>query len=200
MEFKTIDLYGGAMRCAVPCVVEDMSAFRQVPDHQEVWSDPATGCTVIVELLARQERVSDGAASDFFYRDLAKDNGCSAAQVQVAAAAALPPAAYPRLAARGPGRVSCAYGCLTTGTQLISKYTNEQGKESEVFVGLVVLRLPPPVATEVLVSVSAPVRVHPDSSDARKIERLLSPAESTEVLRRAVESLEIVDDGLFVAE
>ncbi|CCW67509.1 unnamed protein product [Phytomonas sp. Hart1] len=237
-DTKEVELFGGAMRCRVPRVLQNVSDFRQVPDHQEVLHDLSTGATLIVELLARQREVRDDEAARFFYYDLAKANGCTPEGVRLETLAVLPPSAYAALTGlpllnpsmtldsphcpvttpavavtpvatgdggghrgtTGPGGQGCAYACLATGIQKISKFTNEAGRENDVFVGLAVLRFRPPVAAEVLVSLSCPVVLHPDSSDAAVVKRLLRPEERDGVIRRALQTLEVQDWGLFVPE
>lgn len=44
------ELYGGAMSLEIPSRLVDISAFRQVPDHQEVFADADTDQSVIVEI------------------------------------------------------------------------------------------------------------------------------------------------------
>lgn len=201
----TVSLFGGAMSCAIPDSMTDISTFRQVPDHQEVYADEETGATLIVELLSRQPHVSDDHAPSFYFNDLAQDNGCTPAEVSVTTAGTLPPSAYPHLATLPQGRsggrgCACTYACLTTGYQRVSKFTNESGKANEVFVGLAVLRFPPPVSTEVLVSLSALHWIHPESSEAKVVTKLLSEEERAVILHRAVASLQVHDWGLFVQE
>jgi hypothetical protein len=54
---QKMELFGGAIRIAsLPSRFKDLSDFRQVPDHQEVFSDPESDQTVIVEI---NEAVSD---------------------------------------------------------------------------------------------------------------------------------------------
>ncbi|CAG9574398.1 putative Ran-binding protein [Leishmania major strain Friedlin] len=207
---RTVDLYGGAMRISLPQTMIDVSDFRQVPDNQEVYTDADTGASVIVELLRRQTHVCNSEAGAFFYHDLAKDNGCAPGSISQEATCTLPPSAYPLLATSAApaapaecGLVapqSCDFACLTTGLQRISKYTNEKGKDNEVFVGLAVLRFTPPVSTEILVSVSCPAWLHPESSEARVVKRLLTEQERLLLLHTAVASLEVVEWGLFVPE
>ncbi|KPA83833.1 putative Ran-binding protein [Leptomonas pyrrhocoris] len=199
----TVELYGGAMRVRLPTSMTDASDFRQVPDNQEVYTDADTGASLIVELLSRQHNVANADAGAFFYHDLAKDNGCPLDQIEGEATIELPPNAYPLLSASpsgSSGAQRCDYACLTTGLQRISKYTNEAGRENDVFVGLAVLRFTAPLSTEILVSFSCPTRVHPDSSEAKVVKRLLTEAERQSTLQQAIASLEVVEWGLFVPE
>lgn len=200
---RSVELYGGAMRVRLPSSMVDVSDFRQVPDNQEVYSNADTGASLIVELLGRERAVSNTDAGAFFFRDLAKDNGCPADQIQHETTVLLPPSAYPLLSRAAPsssGSQPCDYACLTTGLQRISKYTNEKGRENEVFVGLAVLRFTPPVSTEILVSLSCPAHIHAGSSEAKVVQRLLTVEERERILQEAVASIEVVNWGLFVPE
>lgn len=203
---QTIDLYGGAMRMCLPDTFTDASNYRQVPDNQEVYTDAETGACVIVELLSRQRDVPNAEAGTFFFFDLAKDNGCAREDVAELETAPLPLSAYPKLAATSatPSAAAsraqaCDYACLTTGLQRIAKF-NEAGRENAVAVALAVLRFDVPVATEVLVSLSCPAAVHPGSSEARVVRRLLDAQERQHIVQAALASLEVVDWGLFVPE
>ncbi|KAG5504469.1 hypothetical protein JKF63_04921 [Porcisia hertigi] len=209
-EMRAANLYGGAMRIRLPTTMVDVSGFRQVPDHQEVYNDADTGTSLIVELLSRQTHIQNAEAGPLFYHDLAKDNGCSLEDISQEETWVLSPSAYPHLAtATAPvvGAASgsaapqpCDFACLTTGLQRISKFSNERGKENTVFVGLAVLRFTPPISTEVLISLSCPAELHPESSEATVVKRLLTEQERLQVLEMAVASLEVVDWGLFVPE
>ncbi|KPI85641.1 putative Ran-binding protein [Leptomonas seymouri] len=200
---RTVELFGGAMRIRLPTSMVDVSDFRQVPDNQEVYADSTTGASFIIELLSRQRSVANEDAGAFFFHDLANDNGCSLDDIQGCVTTELPPSAYPRLSAvssSSSGAQRCDFACLTTGMQCISKYTNEEAKKNDVFVGLVVLRFTPPVSTEVLVSLSCPACVHPESSEARVVERLVTEEDRHDILQQATASLEVLEWALFVPE
>jgi len=108
------DLFGGAIQINIPAVWRDVSAVRQVPDHQEVFQDCTSAATttaastttnpvnaakndgddnfdqkkvdsededsvgtdgfIVVEILERQDHVSDTDAAKFFFDDLAESN------------------------------------------------------------------------------------------------------------------------------
>mmetsp|Transcript_25847 Transcript_25847/g.38714 ORF Transcript_25847/g.38714 Transcript_25847/m.38714 type:complete len:287 (+) Transcript_25847:132-992(+) len=82
------DLYGGAMKISIPTKWRDVSDIRQVPDHQEVYQDctfahqnpereivqEGTGGCLVIEILERQDEVSDEEAPSFFFHDLADAN------------------------------------------------------------------------------------------------------------------------------
>ncbi|CAD2220790.1 Ran-binding protein [Angomonas deanei] len=200
MQFRRVELYGGAISCELPTTLQDMSQWRQVPDNQEMYSDVDTGATIIAEILERQDTVPDKEAATFFYYDLANANGCWKEQCTLESTQSLEPSAVPGLAAGSslPHYQPCAYICTADGTQLISKYTNEKGKESEVSVRIAVLRYEAPIAAELMLSLSNPVKIHPESSDAKVIKRTLTAEESFLLFKRVVESLAIHNYGLFI--
>lgn len=70
------DLYGGAITCEIPSDWRDVSDIRQVPDHQECWQQQGPeGAVLVVEILEREQSVSDENAATYFFRDLAEANG-----------------------------------------------------------------------------------------------------------------------------
>ncbi|RNF27581.1 Ran-binding protein [Trypanosoma conorhini] len=202
---REVELFGGAIRCRLPATAADVSDFRQVPDTQEVYAEAETGTCIIVELLARQADVRDEDCGAFFFADLARANDCGGGDFTLDVQRPLAPADYPHVAQLPAGAAPasgrrCAYGCLAHGVQRISKYTNERGRENEVFVALAVLRFPPSVSSDVLLSVSAPQWIHPESSEARVVRQLRGREEVLAVLRRALLSFEVRDWSLFVPE
>lgn len=57
-------LFGGAFTCRIPSRYMDISAVRDIPDHQEVMAEEGpTGRSVIVELLQYQADVPDHEAA-----------------------------------------------------------------------------------------------------------------------------------------
>ncbi|KAF5221530.1 hypothetical protein ECC02_005417 [Trypanosoma cruzi] len=204
-EGRVVELFGGAIRCLLPVTTVDVSEFRQVPDTQEVYTEAETGMCIIVELLARQSEVSDRECGAFFFKDLAHANECRDGDYTLNAQEPLAPSDYPKVAQLPPGAApgsgqECAYGCLISGTQRISKYKNERGKENEVFVAIGVLRFLPSISSDVLLSISAPQWIHPESSEAQVVRQLRGKEEVLAVLRRMLISFEVRDWSLFVPE
>jgi hypothetical protein len=46
----------------------------QVPDTQEVFADEASEASIIVEILGYEDSVSDEAAAEYYFRDMAETN------------------------------------------------------------------------------------------------------------------------------
>ncbi|CUG88147.1 Ran-binding protein, putative [Bodo saltans] len=193
------ELYGGAMACQVAERFEDVSQFRQVPDNQEVFTDVATGTCIIVELMARQASVPNEGCGEFFFHDLAQSNGSSSNAITIAQRP-LTQSEVPLMAARAATGVPCEYACMIAGSQSISKFTNEGGRENTVFVAMIILRLPSPVSTDILISASAPQQIAEGSSEARVAVRIASHDEVVAELMSAVSTMTVRDWGLFVPE
>ena len=85
--------------------------------------------------------------------------------------------------------------CL--GWQRVAKFRESQAR-NDVFVGIGIVRIPAPYNTDVVVSVTAPQRVHPKSSDAKYVTERASLLQCTQLLRDIVASLRVDDFGLFV--
>ncbi|AAZ13102.1 Ran-binding protein, putative [Trypanosoma equiperdum] len=205
MQEKEVQLYGGAITSSFPATMVDVSDMRQVPDTQEVYTEVETGMCIIIELLAREHEVSNDNCGNYFFIDLAKANGCNTEGYNLKPQHQLHPTDYPLVSQPPSGSVAasgryCTFGCVISGHQHISKYTNEKGKENDILVVMSVLRFEPPISTDVLISISAPQWIHPESSEARVVQKLRSEEEVTAVMRRILLSFNIRDWGLFVPE
>ena len=160
------DLFGGAMRCCMPLRFVDVSTFRQVPDNQEVFSDEATGQSVIIEIL---EFVSDadlaahaaatgmgGAAAAavdpprYFFNDLAEANGAQPGDAVVVGSSSVPPATgCPHL----PAAQVELY--RLEGTQRVPKFNEPAATASVVGIALYNVRLRG-IATDIVISMNVP--------------------------------------------
>ena len=58
LTLQQTPLFGGAMTCLLPSSFEDISVYRTVPDHQEVFVDKESNTAVTIEILARDDEVS----------------------------------------------------------------------------------------------------------------------------------------------
>jgi hypothetical protein len=181
-----VECFGGAITTSLPRGFANVSEVRQVPDNQEVFVDAASGCSVIVELLERVA-AADADAAAFHFAEIARANKAVESEVLDVA---------PPSAAAAPAG-ACAQ--LLLGRQRVAKF-NEHGRENDVAVVVGLLRVPPPVATDVLVSVSYAYRVAAGSSDERAWEVRYSPADVRELGARALRNLVIRDMGLFVVD
>ncbi|WPH04280.1 Hypothetical protein R9X50_00716900 [Acrodontium crateriforme] len=62
IQYRSVQLYGGAMAADLPTTYSDVSDIRQVPDHQEVYLDTQGYSSIIFEILQRVE-IPDGEAA-----------------------------------------------------------------------------------------------------------------------------------------
>ena len=74
-------LYGGAAQLAFPQRFVDLSDFRPIPDHQEVFSDAALDQSLVVEVVEHQTNLRDGDAAAFFFHDQAEHNDAQHSQI-----------------------------------------------------------------------------------------------------------------------
>ncbi len=186
-------LYGGAMSCVVPLGWLDCSAVRPVPDTQEMFFDDASGGCLIVELMQRQQAVPDSDCGSFFFNDLAGANKAMHSEVFPQQQQSSPPKLQidldvaldaPRLGSGAfLGDIFCT---LVQGLQRVSGPSNAP---SDVVVTMGILRLLPPAATDVLVTLSMPTRATSLGREA-----------SLGLVRAVIASLAVHDVGLFVAE
>ncbi|EGC38065.1 hypothetical protein DICPUDRAFT_29264 [Dictyostelium purpureum] len=71
-NFVKRPLYGGAIEISIPERFRDITQFRQVPDHQEVFVDEKSDQSFIVELNEKQSVVDDQAIL-FHYENLTEE-------------------------------------------------------------------------------------------------------------------------------
>ncbi|QIX00574.1 hypothetical protein AMS68_006091 [Peltaster fructicola] len=142
MAFHSIDLFGGSIVADLPSSFADVSDFRQVPDHQEVYLDKDGFTSIVVEILERVEQ-PDIEALKYHLHDLV-DTDASQTKIITAAEAhfaKLPPgtSAYTLLAIAPPDE-------------------KQRGRANEpdfVAIYLTMLRLPEQ-KTDLLVAVNVP--------------------------------------------
>ena len=71
-----IPFFGGAIVTKFPTKFIDVSDFRLVPDHQEVWTENAevSPLAFICEILEYKKDIKDVDSAKFFFDDLASLN------------------------------------------------------------------------------------------------------------------------------
>ncbi|KAF2758262.1 Mog1p/PsbP-like protein [Pseudovirgaria hyperparasitica] len=73
--YSKTDLYGGAITADLPSTYVDVSSFRQVPDHQEVYVDKDGLTSVIFEILnyvGPEIAATDEDALKYHFEDIAE--------------------------------------------------------------------------------------------------------------------------------
>ncbi|KAI8822245.1 Mog1 protein [Fimicolochytrium jonesii] len=186
-------LFGGAITASVAESFLDVSHIREIPDNQEVFVDVETDQSIVVELLESPEGVAAEDAAKYHFEQLAADNDSGEAtilsveQLEVASATPyLPPTTQ---------------ASILVGRQQINKF-NERTPSAvnTVVIYLAVIRLPQ-VGTDVLVSYNHPIALGEGSSSAAALSEagghIGVPDVAAENFKRSVQSLNVIDWGLF---
>ncbi|KAG1671992.1 hypothetical protein FOA52_013365 [Chlamydomonas sp. UWO 241] len=188
------DLFGGAMSMSLPSRLVDVSDYRPVPDHQEVWADGATDQSLVVELV-EAAAAEAGACGRFYFDDMASVNDSGESSVRGVEELGL--ASLPSL----PG-VEGLYACLVTGTQLVSKSRQDSDASNAVLLLLAVLRLPK-VGSDLLITLNTPLHISEHSTSAENVNAtgVQQGADlARPLLLSMLVSLSIRDWGLFGAD
>ncbi|KAJ2740365.1 hypothetical protein H4S06_006129 [Coemansia sp. BCRC 34490] len=185
-------LYGGAMSMAVPAGMEDVSAVREIPDHQEVFANSMTDQSIIVEILeSAAEHEEARSALVHHFNELARANDAEE------------PAPIGRTE-QLPYAGAEAYALV--GEQRVAKF-NDAEKAADavntVCVMLALIRVPPPHSADILVSLNVPLRIGHGSSSyepSPSSSQTLSAADTEAAyaeFKAMVGTLRINDYGLF---
>ncbi|KAH7515926.1 uncharacterized protein LOC125418413 [Ziziphus jujuba] len=193
--FSEHSLFGGAIASTFPNRFQDVSNIRQVPDHQEVFVDPARDESLIFELLDLKHDVGDNGSATWFLQDLATEQEAEGSMVvEQSGVIEAPTLCFRNI----PAVVTTAVGQMA-----ISK--GRQGREAQNIVRVYVanLRLKE-VNTDVLVTAYEPIHINPLSESANAVDAGFAvPATQSgcmpmaEVFKLAVSSFKVNDWNLF---
>ncbi|KAJ2654246.1 hypothetical protein IWW48_006231 [Coemansia sp. RSA 1200] len=186
-------LYGGAMSMAVPAGMEDASAFREIPDHQEVFADGRTDQSIIIEILESVAEHQEENLLVYHFNELARANDAE----EPATIGRTEQLQLPQVAHNGTE----AYALV--GEQRVAKF-NEGRKSADavntVCVMMALIRVPQHSA-DILVSLNVPLRIgQGSSSHASSSAQTLSVADTEAMyaeFKAMVGTLQINDYGLF---
>ncbi|GJX22500.1 probable ran guanine nucleotide release factor [Tanacetum coccineum] len=190
-------LFGGAISTNFPLRFEDVSNIREVPDHQEVFVDPARDESLIVEILELKDDVADNGSATWFLQDLAIEQSADGTIVTDQSAVF-----------EAPGlRYRNMTSVITTATAQMAISKGRQGRETQnlVKVYLANLRLKG-VQTDILITAYEPVFINPLSESANAVGAgaTVPAAESgrtpmAEVFKQVVSTFRVNDWNLFGA-
>lgn len=188
-------LFGGAISTTFPLRFQDVSNIRQVPDHQEVFVDPARDESLIFELLDYKHDVGDEGSAVWFIQDLAiEQDGEGFTLLERSTVVEAPGLCYKNI----PAIVTTAVGQMA-----VSK--GRQGREAQniIKVYLANIRLKE-VGTDALITAYEPIVINPLSESASAVSAGLAiPATQSgfmpmvEIFKLAVTNFKINDWGLF---
>ncbi|GFY88441.1 ran guanine nucleotide release factor, putative [Actinidia rufa] len=173
--------FGGAIASTFPMRFQDVSNIRQVPDHQEVFVDPARDESLIFELLDLKLDVADNGSATWFLQDLASEQDAEGAMV-----------------IEQSGVVEAGGLCFRNIPAVVTTAVGQM-----VYVANLRLK---EVGTDVLVTAYEPILISPLSESARTVGAgLAAPAAQSgsiplaEVFKLAVSSFKVNDWSLFGA-
>lgn len=190
-------LYGGAISLGVPARFDDISAFRQVPDHQEVFSDPRSDQSVIVELLSCERLEEPGETPALrHWKQLLIDN--KAAGYTLEDAGSMRDTSVWQQTVPGTRQLT-----VCSGVQRVSKFKEDISEAAnDVRVYLACFRMAD-VGTDAIVSFNSPVFVSAASSSAKQVSQQdMASHAATEVaaalFENIIASFEVKNWGLFL--
>lgn len=188
-------LFGGAISTTFPLRFQDVSNIRQVPDHQEVFVDPARDESLVFELLDYKHDVGDEGSAVWFIQDLAiEQDGEGFTLLERSTVVEAPGLCYKNI----PAIVTTAVGQMA-----VSK--GRQGREAQniIKVYLANIRLKE-VGTDALITAYEPIVINPLSESASAVGAGLAiPATQSgfmpmvEIFKLAVTNFKVNDWGLF---
>lgn len=203
-------LYGGAMTALLTPQFMDASDVRLVPDNQEVLVDAASDASIIVELLELDPSLTAANALSHHFNELAAANETQHFTV-LSECTAMPTACF--MPALAPHR-----RMALIGKQMVRKHHAANAPWDVVYICMVLVRLEA-VTTDLLICLNLPIKgtLAMGDGDLLALDQALCPAvlqqaqaqgqtaalpqhalwEKVEVFRGFVNSLQIVDWGLF---
>ncbi|KAL5214629.1 hypothetical protein ABZP36_003781 [Zizania latifolia] len=153
-------LFGGVLSSTFPARFQDVSNIREVPDHQEIFVDPARDESLIFELLDLKDEVEDGGSALWFLRDIANEQDAGDSMV-VEHSGTL------ELAGLRFGEAPAVAG-TTVGQLAVSK--GRQGREAQNIVRLYLANIHlKDASSDVVITAYEPLLINPLSESARAV-------------------------------
>jgi len=188
---STVQLYGGAAEMYLPAGFFDASMVREVPDSQEVFCNLDTDQSLIVEILEHEASRADGfEALSYFAQDLAEANGASGS-------ISFDPSTVRAYPVAEPMRARVSYCGSISFIQRISKFREAAQNDVLIIVGVVRI---PSVNSDILISLSTPIRIDASSSSAKSTTKLVSQEEAANTLSTVLQSFIVRRWSLFDPE
>ncbi|KAG0265059.1 hypothetical protein DFQ27_000854 [Actinomortierella ambigua] len=205
-------LYGGALTLKIPGTFIDISDFREVPSHQEVFANVDTDQSIIVEILELANDATDDQCAQFHFRQLAEDN--DAEDSQVSQVKRVPNADLPQWPAdakiylldgqqrvakfnEAKTRPTASTTTTTTTTTTATGQGRSQDPHNLVEIRMAVIRLPH-VTTDMVLTYNAPLVIS-DASSSKQVSHSHegSVHEADQLFHILVQSLRVVNWNLF---
>ena len=182
------DLFGGALSIYLPSTFIDVSEIRQVPDYQEVFSDPQTDQCLMIDLLEHDPLADDDRASENHFYQLAHDQGTH--EVKLTETRRITGEDIPQALKENENVVVS----LTIGQTMVKK--SRQGREEKdcVNIYLACVRLKQ-VKTDACVIFNDPIHTEDQEEELRKSP--LERRQAMQLFKQVLSTFAIHDYGLF---
>jgi len=164
----------------------DVSQFREVPDNQEVFSDPGTDQSLIVEILELASEAQGANSVVLHFNELADSNDATAREV--VRVEPLTPEDVPNFDAS-------VERFALYGTQQVAKHHEEA--QNVVNIYMLLVRLPAPINSDLLMTFNDSVQVDPKSSAATYKKGRPSSDENMAMWKAIIASFGIKDYSIF---
>lgn len=181
-------LFGGAITMAMPGRFTDISQVRQVPDNQEVFADPSTDQSFIVEILEIPPDAPDADAASFHFGVIASEGGAVEAQLET----------QTQQQAAMDGALQRT---VTWGVQTVGKHRDRADKANQVRVYVACFRSHE-AGADIVVSFNSPTSINQASAAARNVDQVRmnvynTPEAAQQVFAGAIDTFHIANWGLF---
>jgi len=188
IHFIERSLYGGALSVLLPSNFDDISAIRDVPNHQEVYADASTDQSIIIELNQLDSHIEDTDCCIYHWNELARSS--DAASHNVITHGQLGESDVPYFSELLRNNQATAHYII--GSMNISKY--RETAVNTVHIYLAVIRLKH-VTTDLLVIMNVPQHFNPHSSSYGR--PIVDNTVNKHVIETVLKSLRVNDWSLF---
>ncbi|KAF8520205.1 Mog1p/PsbP-like protein [Hysterangium stoloniferum] len=179
------ELFGGAIVMNVPKFFLDASDLRQVPDTQEVFLDPNSNFSLIVDILQRVDADEDERAVKLHFDCLAEDNSAHSQQI---IGITVPSTPQPECPPESP------FPIILQGEQTIQKFNQKfNHKDDDRICILLALYRIKAKKVDILLTANIPLSISPSSSQPDDLAVRLAKG----IFKAASQSLKVVDFELF---
>ena len=178
-----VDLFGGALSIHLPKRYIDLSNFRQIPDHQEVYSDANKDESIIIEILERVN-ISDNKAIKYHFNDISQVN--ESTQTKIIECNKLK---SNQINNDIYNKYYCSY---LISTQKIAKGKDSKNKSNLVVICLVLIRLND-YDSDILISLNKPIIIHNESSSKSAINNIDDPQIGINKFKSYIKTFKIKD-------
>lgn len=180
-------LFGGALTAVLPKWAGDVSEFREIPDHQEVFIHPSTDQSVVIEILEYQQ-IQDQNAACYHFQDIAESNDSTNTDVVLTEEIPLEQISV----------LQCKSAWFLSGRQLVSKF-NEQEK-NVVNIHMALFRLPD-YNTDIVMSFNDPEYISVGSSShVPAVNYNQFEPWTVQEFKQSTTTLKVLDSSLFAGE